>query len=347
MDWFLRPESVTDKLLVMVVAILLFVAIMGLILWAIDRPKVPTWVVVTGFVGPVLAALAVGLLWPAISTAYRSFQVSQAVLGPNGKPVIDRTTGQRSSELVFSLDNYSRVFSDAGFQKVLINTALWVILVPILATAIGLIYAVLVDRTRFEKFAKALVFLPMAISMVGASIIWKFVYEYRQASSPQIGLANQLLVWLGLEPYQFLITEPWNTFFLIIVMIWIQAGFAMTVLSAAIKAVPDDIIEAAQLDGATGFKLFRKVTVPTIRPAVVVVLTTIAMGTLKAFDVVRTMTGGQFGTSVVANEFYTQSFRQGEAGVGVGAALAVILFIIVIPVIAYNVRQMRLVEETR
>jgi alpha-glucoside transport system permease protein len=173
------------------------------------------------------------------------------------------------------------------------------------------------------------------------------MYEYRQEGSPQIGLLNQILVWIGLDPYQFIITEPWNTFFLIAVMIWINAGFAMTVLSAAIKSVPDDIVEAAQIDGATGFKLFRKVTVPTIRPAVVVVLTTIAMGSLKAFDVVRTMTGGNFGTSVVANEFYTQSFRQGEGGVGIGAALAVILFIIIIPVIVYNVRQMRLSEEMR
>ncbi len=347
MDWFLRPETVFDKILVMVVAILLFVVVMGVILWLIDRPKVPNWVVVVGFLGPVTIALIIGLVYPALGTAYRSFQVSQVVLGENGKPIIDRTTGQRTSELTFSLDNYTRVFTDPGFQKVLINTVWWVILVPVVATLFGLVYATLVDRTRFEKAAKALVFLPMAISMVGASIIWKFVYEYRQAGANQIGLANQVLVWLGLEPYQFIITEPWNTFFLIIVMIWIQAGFAMTVLSAAIKAVPDDIIEAAQIDGATGFKLFMKVTVPTIRPAVVVVLTTIAMGTLKAFDVVRTMTGGNFGTSIVANEFYTQSFRQGEGGVGIGAALAVILFIIIIPVIAYNVRQMRLVEETR
>jgi len=347
MDWFLRPESVFDKLLVMVVAILLFVVIMSVILWVIDRPKVPTWVVVFGFLGPVTIALIIGLLYPAMATAYRSFQVSSVVLGENGKPIIDRTTGQRSTELAFSFDNYTRIFSEPSFQKVLINTALWVILVPIIATGFGLVYAVLVDRTRFEKAAKALIFLPMAISMVGASIIWKFVYEYRQASANQIGLANQILVWLGLEPYQFLITEPWNTLFLIVVMIWIQAGFAMTVLSAAIKAVPDDIIEAAAIDGATGFKQFTKVTVPTIRPAAVVVITTIAMGTLKAFDIVRTMTGGQFGTSIVANEFYTQSFRQGEGGVGIGAALAVILFIIIIPVIAYNVRQMRLVEETR
>ncbi len=347
MDWFLDPTSVSDKLIVMVVAIVLFVAIMGLILWLIDRPRVPNWLVVVGFLGPVTIFMAVGLLYPALGTIYRSFQVSAIVLGPNGKPIINPRTGQRTSELTFSLENYTKIFTDPTFQKVLINTVFWVLLVPIVATLIGLVYATLVDRTRFEKAAKALVFLPMAISMVGASIIWKFVYDYRQAGANQIGLANQVLVWLGLEPYQFLLTEPWNTFFLIVVMIWIQAGFAMTVLSAAIKAVPDDIVEAAQIDGATGFKLFRKVTVPTIRPAIVVVITTVAITSLKAFDVVRTMTGGNFGTSVVANEFYTQTFIQGESGVGIGAALAVVLFVIIIPVIVYNVRQMRISEEMR
>ena len=272
MDWFLRPESVADKLIVMVFAIVLFVAIMALILWLIDRPKVPNWLVVVGFLGPVTVAMAIGLLYPALGTVVRSFQVSQAAVGPDGKPVINPTDRPEDPrELAFSLANYDKVFTDPNFQKVLINTVWWVVLVPLLATAFGLIYAVLVDRTRGEKLAKALVFLPMAISMVGASIIWKFMYEYRQEGAPQIGLLNQILVWLGFDPYQFIITEPWNTFFLIIVMIWIQAGFAMTVLSAAIKSVPDDIVEAAQIDGATGFKLFRKVTVPTIRPAVVVV----------------------------------------------------------------------------
>ena len=347
MDWLLRPETVTEKLFVMVFAVVVFAVVMSLLLWLIDRPRVPTWVVVLAFLGPVTLFIAGGLLYPAAGTIYRSFQVTQVALGPDGKPIINPQTGQRSSELAFSLDNYVKIFTDPGFQKVLINTVWWVILVPLVATGFGLIYAVLVDRTRFEKAAKALIFLPLAISMVGASIIWKFVYDYRQAGSNQIGLANQILVWIGLEPYQFLITEPWNTFFLIVVMIWIQAGFAMTILSAAIKAVPDDIVEAAQIDGATGSRLFWSVTVPTIRPALVVVLTTIAMATLKAFDVVRTMTGGNFGTSIVANEFYTQTFRQGEQGVGVGAALAVILFIIIIPVIVYNVRQMQLSEEMR
>ena len=347
MDFLLNPTSVADKLIVMVFAIALFVLIMSAILWVIDRPNIPNWLVVVGFLGPVTVAIAVGLLYPALGTVWRSFQVSQSAVGPDGKPIINPRTGQRTAEEVFSLTNYTTIFTDPTFQKVLINTVFWVVLVPVVATAFGLIYATLVDRTRFEKAAKALVFLPMAISMVGASIIWKFVYDYRQAGANQIGLANQVLVWIGLKPYQFLLNGPWNTFFLIVVMIWIQAGFAMTVLSAAIKSVPDDIVEAAQIDGATGLKLFMKVTVPTIRPAVLVVVTTIAMGSLKAFDIVRTMTGGNFGTSVVANEFYTQTFVQGKAGVGIGAALAVVLFIIIIPVILYNVRQMRLAEETR
>ena len=156
---------------------------------------------------------------------------------------------------------------------------------------------------------------------------------------------NQVLVWLGLEPQQFLINAPLNTLFLIAVMVWIQAGFAMTILSASIKAIPDDIVEAARLDGLGGFGMFRYITVPSIRPALVVVLTTIAMATLKVFDIVRTMTAGNFGTSVVANEFYTQSFKFNDKGMG--AALAVILFILIIPLIVYNVRQMRKVEEIR
>src|SRR5664280_3746265 len=135
---------------------------------------------------------------------YRSFQVQATAVGPDGKPIINPETGQKTSEITFSFANYTKIFTDPYFQKVMINSVLWVILVPVLATFIGLIYAVLVDRTRFEKVAKALIFLPLAISMVGASIIWKFMYDYRQASVSQIGLLNQILIWLGLDPYQFL-----------------------------------------------------------------------------------------------------------------------------------------------
>jgi alpha-glucoside transport system permease protein len=205
-----------------------------------------------------------------------------------------------------------------------------------------LVYAILIDRSRFEKFAKALVFLPMAISLVGASIIWKFVYAYRAAGNEQIGIANAFLSWLGVDPYRFLLTEPWNTLFLIVIMIWVQAGFAMTILSAAIKAIPDDIIEAATLDGVGGFGLFRYITIPSIRPSLIVVLTTISITTLKVFDIVRTSTGGNFGTSVLAYEFYVQSFRSFNQGLG--AALGTLIFVLVTPIVIYNVRQMRKVE---
>lgn len=333
MNWLLTADTIGEKLLAMLFAILLFVIVMSAILVAVDRRtwfgrQVPRWLVAGGFLGPAVLMLGFGLIYPALRTVYQSF--------------FDRT-----SENFVGVENYITVFTQDGFQIVLRNTLIWVLVVPIASTFIGLVYAVIVDRTRFEAVAKGLIFLPMAISMVGASIIWKFIYEYRpdQQGIKQIGLANQLLVWLGFEPYQFIITNPWNTFFLIVVMIWIQAGFAMTVLSAAIKAIPDDIIEAARIDGAAGVTLFRTITVPSIRPALVVVGSTIAMVTLKVFDIVRTMTGGNFETSVVANEFYVQSFRQFNAGLG--AALAVVLFVLVIPIIVYNVRQLRQAEDIR
>lgn len=316
----------SEKLGQMVLAIALFVVLMGVILLVTGRVRrrADLWQSLA-FVLPALLLLVVGLVYPAIRTAYQSF--------------FDRT-----SENFVGLDNYDFVFTNDAMLTVLRNTAIWVFLTPIVSTFIGLVYAVLVDRSRVEAAAKAVIFLPMAISLVGASIIWKFVYEYRpdQQGIEQIGLLNQVLVWLGAEPRQFLIGEPWNTLFLIVIMVWVQAGFAMTVLSAAIKAIPSDITEAAQLDGLTGVRMFRYITVPSIRPALVVVLTTIAIGTLKVFDIVRTMTGGQFGTSVISYEFYTQGFR--TLNTGIASSLAVVLFVLVVPIVVYNVRQMRKAE---
>jgi alpha-glucoside transport system permease protein len=199
-----------------------------------------------------------------------------------------------------------------------------------------------VDRARMEKLAKGLIFLPMALSLVGASLIWKFVYDYKDKANDQIGLANEILKQLGFNTYQFLLNEPWNNLFLIVIMIWVQAGFAMTILSASIKAIPEDIVEAARLDGVGGLRMFRYITIPSIRPSLIVVLTTISITTLKAFDIVRTATGGNFDTSVLAYEFYVQSFRSNNAGLG--AALAVLIFILVLPIVVYNVRQMRRLE---
>jgi alpha-glucoside transport system permease protein len=171
------------------------------------------------------------------------------------------------------------------------------------------------------------------------------VYAVRPEGRSQIGLANQLLVAVGLEPYRFLQDQPWNTAFLIVIMIWIQAGFAMVILSAAIKAVSADVIEAARLDGVNAWQMFRNVTLPSIRPAVVVVMVTISIATLKAFDIVRTTTGGQFDTGVVATELYDQAFRFGEEGKG--SALAVLLFVLVLPIVIYQVSVLRSQKEVR
>ena len=314
--------STVEKFGQMFLAVALFSALFGLVLFVVDRVKgrQADRIAALAFIGPAILLLIWGLLRPAILTIIRSFK-----------------DGAGNEWVGF--DNYVTMFTNSDQLVVLRNTFIWVLVVPFVASAIGLLYAVLVDGTRTEALAKALVFLPMAISMVGASIIWKFVYDYRPSASGQIGLANQLIVWLGLDSYQFLLTRPWNNLFLIVVMIWIQAGFAMTILSAAIKAIPDDIVEAARLDGVKALGMFRFVTLPSIRPALIVVLTTIAIATLKVFDIVRTMTGGQFGTSVVANEFYTQAFRANDRGLG--AALAVLLFILVVPIVIYNVIQLR------
>jgi len=317
--------SAGEKFAQMLFAIAAFVAVMGLVLFLADRVRSRRGesLQTLAFVLPATIMIALGLLYPALKTVYQSFQNS----GGNA---------------FVGFDNYKTIFTSSDQLTVLRNTAIWVIVTPVVATLVGLVYAVLIDRAKVEKVAKALIFLPMAISLVGASIIWKFVYDYRAAENEQIGLLNQILKLVGLDTYRFLLTEPWNTLFLVVIMIWVQAGFAMTVLSASIKAIPDDIVEAARLDGVSGFRMFRFITVPSIRPSLVVVLTTISITTLKVFDIVRTSTGGNFNTSVLANEFYTQSFR--AFNTGLGAALASMLFILVIPIVVYNIRQMRQLE---
>jgi alpha-glucoside transport system permease protein len=317
--------STGEKLIQMSIAVALFLGVVAVVLVLADRVKSRRGEVLqtTAFVLPSVLMIGFGLLYPAIRTVYESFR-------------------NRASTEFVGTENYQTILTDQDLLVVLRNTAFWVVVTPVAATLIGLVYAVLVDRARFEKFAKSLIFLPMAISLVGASLIWKFVYDYRATENEQIGLANEILKLIGLDTYRFLLTEPWNTFFLIIIMIWVQAGFAMTVLSASIKSIPDDIVEAARLDGVSGFRMFRFITVPMIRPSLIVVLTTISITTLKVFDIVRTATGGQFGTSVLAYEFYVQSFR--SFNTGLGAALAVVLFLLVTPIVIYNVRQMRKLE---
>ncbi|QCR20580.1 ABC transporter permease [Agrococcus sp. SGAir0287] len=301
----------------------MLVAVVGVLLYLASgddesRPMVP-------FLVPAAALLAIGLLYPAIRTTMLAFT--------------DRTGA------FIGLDNFVWMFTQRDALVTLGNTVAWVILVPLVSTVIGLAYAVFIDKSAGEKVYKMLVFLPMAISFVGAGIIWRFMYAFRGGDREQFGLVNQIIVWFGGEPQQLLQNAPWNTLALIIVMIWIQTGFAMTVLSAAIKGIAVEQLEAAELDGASPWQRFWNVTVPGIRSSLVVVVTTISIATLKVFDIVRTMTAGNFDTSVVANEMYTQAFRAGEPGRG--AALALILFLLVLPIVIYNVRVLRRQREIR
>jgi alpha-glucoside transport system permease protein len=319
--------STSEKLIQMMIAIIIFYVVIAAILLLTQRLRSRNGerVQTAAFLAPSLLLIGIGLLYPAIVTVWQSFHGASSFDAP-----------------WVGLDNYKDLFTDPQQLNVLRNTLLWVILTPIFSTGIGLVYAVLIDRARFERFAKVLMFLPIAISMVAASIIWKFVYAYRSGEQDQIGLLNQVLVWLHLDPYNFLLESPWNTFFLIVILIWIQAGFAMTILSASIKSISDDIIEAARLDGVGGWKLFRHITVPSIRPSLIVVLTTITIATLKVFDIVQTATGGNFDTSVLAYEFYRQNFVAGNQGLA--TTIAVVIFLLVTPVVVYNIRHLRKLE---
>jgi alpha-glucoside transport system permease protein len=320
-------EFLGGKFLQVLIALAVFAALIGLIMLIVDRaPKsVKDKVTIVGFLAPAAILMLVGLVYPAVQTSLLAFTNSSGQ--PNG------------------VDNFVWMFTQPEALATLRNTVIWTILVPLLSTGFGLAYAVFIDKARGEKVLKALVFMPMAISFVGAGIIWKLVYDYRGPGIEQTGVINAVRVALGMDPKQFLLDAPENTIFLIIVMVWIQTGFAMVILSAAIKGVPMELVEAARLDGANPWQQFRNVTVPGIRGSLVVVLTTITIATLKVFDIVRTMTAGNYETSVVANEMYTQAFRAGEPGRG--AALALVLFLLVLPIVVYNARVLRQQREIR
>jgi alpha-glucoside transport system permease protein len=212
------------------------------------------------------------------------------------------------------------------------------------ATTLGLACAVFIDKARGEKLLKILIFMSFGISFVGAGIIWELQYDYREGV--QIGIFNAIVVAFGGEPVPWLAVQPFiNTFFVMLVFIWSQTGLAMVILSAAIKAVPAEQMEAAELDGTNAWQRFRNVTMPGIRPSIVVVLTTIAIGALKIYDVVAVMTGGRSNTTVLAFEMVNQ--QQRFQSYGHAAALAVVLMILVIPLIVFNVIQIRKQREIR
>jgi alpha-glucoside transport system permease protein len=272
------------------------------------------------FVGPAIAILAWYLFIPVVRSLILSFQ------------------NDISTQWV-GFANYIYAFTDRVMIESFRNNLLWLVVGTFFSVAIGLLVAVLADRSRYENIFKAVIFLPMAISFVGAGVIWKFVYAYAGTGVgiQEVGVLNAVMIALGGKAQPWLTLPPWNNFFLIIIMVWLQTGFAMVIISSAIKGIPAELLEAARVDGANEFRIFFSITIPSIAGTLITVTTTIIIFSLKLFDVVRVMTGGNFGTNVIANEFYLERFTYGQAGRA--SAIAIVLLILTVPVMIYNLRQ--------
>jgi alpha-glucoside transport system permease protein len=269
------------------------------------------------FVGPAVAILIVYLLYPAIAT----FRLS-----------LFNATG----EVFVGLQNYAEVFTNRNMFTAFRNNILfWIPFGAILTVVLGLLIAVLADRSKYERVSKSLIFMPMAISMVGAAVIWNMIYDV----NPNIGMLNAIYTAITGNPPEAwtAANQPWNNLFLIVVMIWLQAGYAMVLFSAAIKGIPADILEAARVDGANEIQIFFQIMIPSIRGTIITVATTVIIFTLKIFDVVQVMTGGQFDTQVIATQFYREYFTARNSGFA--TAIAIVLLISVIPVMVYNLKQ--------
>ncbi|MEL6232226.1 MAG: sugar ABC transporter permease [Cyanobacteria bacterium J06627_3] len=301
------------------------------------------------YMGPAVLMLTAYLVLPSLRTLYISFFDSR-------------------SENFVGLKNYAFALTNPDMVIAFRNNLLWLVLVSGLSVGLGLIIAVLVDRVKYESAAKSLIFLPMAISFVGASVIWRFIYAFKPAGSDQIGLLNAVRQTLGLEPLGWLIERdgllepvwetlrvpsidglptllPLNTLALIAIMIWLQTGFCMVLLSAAVKGIPKDVIEAARIDGANELQIFRRIIIPMIMPTITVVTTTVVVAVLKVFDIVYVMTGGNLDTDVIASRMIKEMFN--FRNFGRGSAIATVLLLAVIPVMVTNIRRFTQQEANR
>lgn len=274
------------------------------------------------FLFPALFALSLYLAYPVLETLRLSL------------------TDRDLDGAFVGLANYTQMLGEPKFWEAMRNNMLWLVVVPAMSTAFGLLAAQLTDRLSWGNIAKSLIFMPMAISFVGASVIWKLVYDARPEGTDQIGILNALYVGItGGDPMQWLTIPFWNNFFLMMVLIWIQTGFAMVILSAALRGIPEETVEAAIVDGANPLQIFFKIKVPQIKSTIMVVWTTITLVVLKVFDIVFAMTNGQWGTQVLANYMFDKLFRSNDWGVG--SAAAMIIMLLVTPILVWNVRAAR------
>ncbi|MEJ2597845.1 MAG: sugar ABC transporter permease [Anaerolineales bacterium] len=301
------------------------------------------------YLAPALLVMSVFIVYPMISTIYLSFlnkdgtapASASCVQGESCWGIFENYHYALTAEL--DLSSFSSAWNSFWVSSYG-NNVKWIILMVTGTVVIGLAFAVLTDRVKYEAMAKAVIFMPMAISFVGAGVIWKFVYDYG-TQNVQIGLLNAILTGLGFKPVAWLATPGINTLALIVVGTWMWTGFSMTILSAALKAVPNEILEAARVDGASEWRVFMSIMVPIIMPTIVVVVTTMVINVLKLFDIVYVMTGGNYGTEVIANRMYTEMYK--NFNTGRGTAVAVVLIVAIIPFIYVNINRFLAQEAMR
>jgi alpha-glucoside transport system permease protein len=289
---------------------------------AAQRDRLFAWI----WVAPAILFVAIFLVYPTLNTVAASFENAD------------------SSQFV-GLENFQKIFTDNEMLAVLKNNLVWLVLATVGTVLLGLIIAVMVDRVRIESVIKSAIFIPMAISFVGAAVIWKFVYDYQPPGQTQIGLLNAIVTSTGHQPQGWLVNSPGDNLALIVIYVWMWTGFCMVILSAALKGVPSEILEAARCDGASEWTIFSRIIVPMISPTIVVVTTTMIINVLKIFDIIYTLTGGDYNTNVVAMEFYQQLFT--NQNYGRASALAVLLLVVIIPIMVINVRRFRAQEAQR
>ena len=272
------------------------------------------------FLGPALLILSIYLIYPVLNSIWLSLH-------------------DKSGEAFVGAANYAWMFNDDKFVESMRNNMLWLIVVPAAATGFGLLAAALTDRLRWGGLAQSLIFMPMAISFVGASVIWKFIYDFRGADIDQIGILNAIVVFFGGAPQAWITLPFWNNFLLMAILIWIQTGFAMVLFSAALRSIPEETIEAAVLDGASPLQIFFRIKAPQIWATIAVVWTTITVLVLKIFDIVLAMTNGQWGTQVLANYMFEWMFTGLDTGRA--ASIALVIMALVTPIMIWNIRNLR------
>jgi alpha-glucoside transport system permease protein len=297
-----------------------------------QRPYVP-WL----YLLPALIVMTAFIIYPGLNTLFQSLRNDQNTAWAS-------STCKAGQPCWGIFENFRYALTSDVMVNSFINNIEWILLMVSGTVIFGLTIATLADRVRYEVVAKAIIFLPMAISFVGAGVIWKFVYDY-ETGGAQIGLLNAIITGLGFKPVSWLTTPVVNTIALVVVGIWMWTGFCMTILSSALKSVPTEIIEAARVDGATEWRVFTQITLPVIMPTIAVVITTMVINVLKVFDIVYVMTGGNYGTNVIANTMYKEmyiNFNTGHA-----TAIAIVLIVVIIPAMFYNIRRFREQEATR